>query len=63
MSIGATIVLGVIGSFLGGFLADVFFRDSTEDKGIHTTGLLGSVVGAVVALVIYRAMNRSRVHS
>ena len=26
MSVGATIVLGIIGSFVGGFLADVLFR-------------------------------------
>ena len=62
MSVGATIVLGIIGSFIGGLLADVFFHNDAQDKGVHTTGLVGSVVGAVVALVVYRAMNRRRVH-
>ena len=33
MSVGATIVLGIIGSFIGGFLADVLFRNDTNDEG------------------------------
>ena len=63
MSVVATIVLGIIGSFIGGFLADVLLNNDAEDKGIHAVGLIGSVIGAVVALVIYRALNSRRVHS
>lgn len=62
MSVGATIVLGVIGSFIGGLLADVLFRSDAQDRGVHTTGLVGSVVGAVIALLVYRAMNGRRAH-
>lgn len=62
MSIPATIVLGVIGSFIGGFLADVLFHNDAQDKGIHTVGLVGSVIGAVIALLVYRAMNGRRAH-
>ena len=62
MSIMATIVLGVIGSFIGGLLADALFRNDAQDKGIHTTGLIGSVIGAVIALLVYRALNRSHAH-
>lgn len=62
MSIGATIVLGIIGSFIGGLLADVLFRNDNQDRGVHATGLIGSVIGSVVALLMYRAVNRSRVH-
>ena len=58
MGIGATILLGIIGSFIGGFLADVLFRNDAEDLGLHPVGILGSVVGAVIALLIYRAVNR-----
>lgn len=60
MSVFATMILGIIGSFVGGFLADVFFNNSTQDKGIHTVGLVGSVIGAIVALLVYRAVNRKR---
>ena len=62
MSVFATIVLGVIGSFIGGLLADVFVNNSAQDKGVHPVGLIGSVIGAVVALLVYRALNRNRLH-
>ncbi|HXL72857.1 MAG TPA: GlsB/YeaQ/YmgE family stress response membrane protein [bacterium] len=46
------IVIGVIGAFLGGFLADVF--------GVAVYGFWGvlamSIVGAIVLLVIIRAI-------
>ena len=60
MSIGATIVLGILGSFVGGFLADVLFRDDTADRGLSPAGLIGSVIGAIVLLLIYRAVTSRR---
>ena len=60
MGIGATIALGVIGSFVGGFLADVLFRSEGEDVGLAPSGIIGSIVGAVVVLLIYNAVNRRR---
>ena len=60
MSIGATIVLGIVGSFVGGFLADVLFRNDAEDLGLNPAGLIGSFVGAVIALLIYRAVTSRR---
>jgi uncharacterized membrane protein YeaQ/YmgE (transglycosylase-associated protein family) len=62
MSIGATIVLGIIGSFIGGFLADVLFRSDAEDRGINAAGLFGSVVGATLALLVYKSANRRISH-
>lgn len=64
MGIGATIVLGILGSFTGGFLADVLFRDGTADRGLSPAGLLGSVIGAIILLLIYNAVtNRRRVRA
>jgi uncharacterized membrane protein YeaQ/YmgE (transglycosylase-associated protein family) len=54
MSILATIVLGIVGSFVGGFLFDVLFQN--DEDGFSPAGLLGSIVGAVIALLIYRAV-------
>ena len=34
MSILATIVLGIVGSFVGGLLADILFRSDAEDVGL-----------------------------
>ena len=60
MGIGATIALGIVGSFLGGFLADVLFRSDTADRGLSPAGLLGSIIGAVIALLIYNAVTNRR---
>jgi uncharacterized membrane protein YeaQ/YmgE (transglycosylase-associated protein family) len=60
MSVGATIVLGIIGSFVGGFLADALFRNDAEDIGLAPTGIIGSIVGAVIALLVYNAATHRR---
>ena len=44
-----TILLGIAGSFVGGFLATaVMGRDS------QTAGWIGSIIGAILLLFIYR---------
>ncbi|MEA2828114.1 MAG: hypothetical protein QOG43_2553 [Actinomycetota bacterium] len=60
MGIGATILLGIVGSFVGGFLADVLFRSDSEDLGIHPVGIIGSVLGAIIVLLIYNAVTHRR---
>lgn len=60
MGIGATILLGIAGSFLGGFLADALFRNDAQDLGLRPVGIIGSVVGAVICLLIYRAVTSRR---
>ena len=60
MGIGATILLGIVGSFVGGFLADVLFRSDSEDLGIHPVGIIGSILGAIIVLLIYRAIQSRR---
>jgi len=63
MGIGATIVLGVVGSFVGGFLADVLFRSDANDRGLSPAGIFGSVVGAIVVLLVYNAVTHRRAHA
>ncbi len=48
-----TMLLGLAGSLVGGFLADLLFDD-------EAVGLLGSVVGAVLVLLVYNAWARNR---
>jgi uncharacterized membrane protein YeaQ/YmgE (transglycosylase-associated protein family) len=60
MGIGATIVLGVIGSFIGGFLAYVIFRSDANDGFLQPSGIIGSIIGAIIALLIYTAATRRR---
>lgn len=46
--------LGMVGSFIGGFLGYVLFDKDLSSGALQTSGLLGSIVGAVIALLIYR---------
>ena len=58
MSIGATIILGIVGSFIGGLLGWAIFGTDLSDGAIQPSGIVGSVVGAVIALLVYRKMVR-----
>lgn len=60
MGIGGTIVLGIVGSFVGGFLADLLFRNDANDRGLSPAGIVGSVIGAIIVLLIYNAVTRRR---
>ncbi len=62
MGMGGTIVLGVVGSFVGGFLGYVLLGKDFNEGALQPSGLVGSVIGAVVALLIYRAVVRGRTH-
>jgi len=54
MSIPATIGLGIVGSFVGGFLASLIGRG--DGSYLNAVGIIGSVIGAVVALLVYNAV-------
>jgi uncharacterized membrane protein YeaQ/YmgE (transglycosylase-associated protein family) len=58
MSIPKTILLGIIGSFVGGFLADLLFRSDGEDAGLGPAGILGSIIGAIIVLLVYNAVTK-----
>jgi len=59
-----TIVLGLVGSGIGGFLGWLLFGRDAANGALQTSGLLGSFIGAVIALLIYRAASgRSMSHS
>lgn len=59
MSIVQTWALGVGGSLLGGFLGAVIFGFDSEDGALQAGGLVGSVVGSILLLLIVRLI-RSR---
>jgi uncharacterized membrane protein YeaQ/YmgE (transglycosylase-associated protein family) len=61
MSIFATLVLGVVGSFIGGFLGYLIFGKDIEEGALQASGIIGSIIGAVIALLVYRfAASRGR---
>lgn len=51
-----TTALGVVGSFIGGFLGYVLFDKDLDQGKLQPAGIFGSIVGAMIALAIYRRM-------
>jgi len=62
MTVGATMLLGIIGSFIGGFLGYVITHHDARDGAFQASGIIGSIVGAVIALLVYRAATGRRHH-
>lgn len=60
MGIVGTWALGVGGSFLGGFLGYVLFGADIDDGAVQAGGVVGSIVGSVLLLVIVRAVRGGR---
>jgi uncharacterized membrane protein YeaQ/YmgE (transglycosylase-associated protein family) len=58
MGILMTIVLGVAGSFLGGFLVSLVTDHRVTD--LHTAGFIGSILGAIILLMIGGGFARRR---
>lgn len=53
MGFVATVVLGMVGAFVGGFLADALFDD-------ESIGWFGATVGAVIVLLIWNMVVAKR---
>ena len=49
-----TTILGVVGSFIGGFLGYILFGKDLDEGSIQISGLFGSVLGSMIALMIYK---------
>src|SRR3954447_8687206 len=57
MGVVGTIVLGIVGSFFGGFLGYLLFHKDAAQGALQPSGIIGSILGAIVALLIYRAVS------
>jgi uncharacterized membrane protein YeaQ/YmgE (transglycosylase-associated protein family) len=49
-----TALLGIVGSFVGGFLGYAIFDRDLGEGALQPAGLLGSIIGAVLVLLAYR---------
>ncbi|MGI8867818.1 MAG: GlsB/YeaQ/YmgE family stress response membrane protein [Mycobacteriales bacterium] len=48
-----TIVLGIVGSFVGGFLGYLIFHKDSQDGFLQPAGIIGSIIGAAIVLLVY----------
>lgn len=62
MGFGGTVLLGIIGSFIGGFLGYVIFNEDIGEGSLQPSGIIGSVLGSIIALLVYRAANGRSLH-
>ena len=55
-----TWALGMVGSFVGGFLGYALFGTDVDDGPIQLGGILGSILGSVLVLLVLRAVRGDR---
>jgi uncharacterized membrane protein YeaQ/YmgE (transglycosylase-associated protein family) len=60
MSVAMTIILGIIGSFVGGFLGYVLFHKDASDGFLQPAGIIGAIIGAIVALLVWVRVGENR---
>jgi uncharacterized membrane protein YeaQ/YmgE (transglycosylase-associated protein family) len=60
MSIPMTILIGLIGSFVGGFLGYLIFHKDAQDGFFQPSGIIGSIIGAIVVLLIWTRLGDNR---
>lgn len=47
-------MVGILGSFVGGFLENLIQYHTANIHSFHTTGIIGSIIGALVLLLLLR---------
>jgi uncharacterized membrane protein YeaQ/YmgE (transglycosylase-associated protein family) len=60
MGFWMTVLLGIVGSFVGGFLGYVIFGTDLDEGAFQPSGIIGSIIGAVIVLLLWRAFTRGR---
>ncbi len=53
LSIGMTLLLGIVGSFVGGFLGFILFGADASQGFLQPAGIIGSIIGAIIVLLLW----------
>lgn len=56
-----TMILGLVGSMVGGFISSLLFGYDPADPGFHASGLIMSTIGAIIVLGLYIKSSQSRI--
>lgn len=54
-----TIILGIIGAVVGGYIAEAVFHKG-DVTGVNVESIVIAVLGAIVVLFVWRALTRNR---
>ena len=60
MGILGTIVLGIVGSFVGGFIWNLIQYHRLAPHKFHPVGIIGSILGAILVLILLRMTRMER---
>ncbi len=60
MSILTTIAIGIVGSFVGGLLGYLIFHKDADDGFFQPSGLIGSIIGTIIVLLVWMNLGRRR---
>ncbi len=60
IGIFGTIILGIAGSFIGGFLQNLIQYHTASIHSFHAVGIIGSIIGAFILLLLLRVSGLER---
>ena len=60
LSIAMTILLGIVGSFVGGFLGHLIFGRDSGSGFLQPAGIIGSIIGAIIVLLVWLKVSSGR---
>lgn len=60
LSIGMTLLLGIVGSFVGGFLGYLLLGADPSGGFFQPAGIIGSIIGAIIVLLLWIGIGSRR---